>query len=231
MSDERRYNEEEVAEILERATASESSRTPVRASEAHGLTLSELQEIGSEVGIAPSRIAEAARSVGSRLPAEPQRMFLGAPRSVSRSVLIDRPLDDDEWNRLVVDLRETFSAVGKTRVQGNLRSWMNGNLQVHVEPHGEAWRVRMRTLKGDASPLAGLSASFFAVALIFILMTGLGEMDSSGIMMATVFALAGLGQLGWVRAMLPRWAETRESQMEGLAQRIPLLLKDQPAPQ
>jgi len=231
MSDERRYDEQEIAEILERATASETTRAPVPASEGHRLTLAELQEIGSEVGISPFRIAEAARAVGSRAIAEPQRTFLGAARSVSRVVVIDRALDDDEWTRLVVDLRETFGAMGKTREQGPLRSWINGNLQVHVEPHGEQYRVRMRTLKGDASPLAGLSASFLLVATVFVLMGLFGEISSSGLVIAAAFGAAGLGQLGWIRATLPRWAEQREAQMEGLAERIPLLLKDQTAPQ
>ncbi len=226
MDNERRYDEQEVAEILERATARETSLAPASSAAGSGLTLSQLQEIGSEVGIAPARIAEAARAVRDRDAAVRPRTFLGAPRSVSRIVPINRPLDDDEWTRLVVDLRETFDAVGNVKAHGPLRSWTNGNLQVHVEPDGDRYRVRMRTLKGDTAPRAAMGAVFTFMATLFLLLTVLGEASSAGFVMAGVFGLVGLGQLGYTRAMLPRWAEERAAQMEGLAERIPLLLKE-----
>ncbi|MFC1660120.1 hypothetical protein ACFL3S_01465 [Gemmatimonadota bacterium] len=224
MSDERRFDDQEIAEILERATTREPA--PARATSGDGLTLAELQEIGSEVGIPPERVAEAARAVASREASSAPRTFLGTPRSVSRIVPIDRALDDDEWTRLVVDLRETFEAVGTVRTDGPLRSWINGNLQVHVEPDGERFRVRMRTLKGETAPRAAISAAFIFLAAIFLLLSLLGEVSSSGFLIAAAFGLVGLGQLGYTRAMLPRWAQERASQMEGLAVRIPLLLEE-----
>ena len=56
MPDERRYQEEEVAEIFEAASAPTMSRTGAPSQE--GLTLAELQAIGRDVGIAPERIFE-----------------------------------------------------------------------------------------------------------------------------------------------------------------------------
>ncbi len=61
MPDERRYQEDEVAEIFEAASVPAISRTGAPSQE--GLTLTELQAIGREVGIAPERIAEAAASL------------------------------------------------------------------------------------------------------------------------------------------------------------------------
>lgn len=224
MSEERSFDEGEVAEILERATAREAPLAPT-ARGRQGLTLSQLQEIGSEVGIAPARIAEAARAVASRDLGGAPRTFLGAPRSVSRVVPIERALDDDEWTRLVVDLRETFGAQGTIRTHGPLRSWSNGNLQVHVEPDGERYRVRMHTLKGDAVPLASMGTFFVFMAAMFLLMSILGEADAEGVVISALFGVAGLAQLGLVRARLPGWADERAAQMEGLAERIPLLLE------
>jgi len=43
---------------------------------------------------------------------------------------------------------------------------------------------------------------------------------------AAAMALVGLGQLGYIRALLPRWAAERASQMEALAERIPRLLDE-----
>lgn len=224
MTDERHFNEEEIAEILERATSNEPSHRTNPATGGTGLTLTELQEIGSEVGIAPGRIAEAAHAVANRGVVASPRMFLGTPRSVSRTVRIPRPLEDDEWNRLVVDLRETFAAQGKIQVAGDLRSWTNGNLQVHVEPDGDAFRVRMRTFKGSTAPAVAVSGAFLFMATILTIASVTGEASSSTFLFAALFGLVGVGNLGYSRATLPSWAEERAAQMEGLAERIPLLL-------
>lgn len=224
MTPERSYNEREVAEILERATTHEA-RAPVQAPAARGLTLAQLQEIAAEVGIAPARIEEAARAVASRQAAQPVRRFLGAPRSVARVVPIPRALDDEEWSRLVVDLRTTFGAQGDIRTEGTLRSWTNGNLQVHVEPEGDHYRVRMQTMKGDVSDLGSVSGIFTVIGLLMGAKTLTVGADPSDAIIAGVFTSAGLTGLGYLRGMLPRWADTRARQMEGLAERIPRLLK------
>lgn len=150
MSPERRYNEEEVAAILERATTSRSSQANLPSNAATGFTLAELQEIGAEAGIAPEEIAAAARAVSTQASAPPVRTLLGAPRSVARIVPLTRELADAEWTRIVVALRETFGAEGRIREYGSLRTWRNGNLQVHAEPDGDGYRLR--TLPFRAGP-------------------------------------------------------------------------------
>ncbi len=226
MTEERHYNEDEIAEILERATADGGAPGPSAGGGSTGLTLVQLQEIGSEVGIPPERIAAAARTVGSRDLVGTSGSFLGAPRSVSRIVPIERALDDDEWTRLVVDLRETFGAMGKVKTHGPLRSWTNGNLQVHVEPDGERHRVRLTTTKGSVIPAVATGAFFTFVSVLLLTLTLTGGGTLRELIMALFFGIAGVGQLAYTRGTLPGWARERGDQMEGLAQRIPLLLKD-----
>jgi len=226
MSDPKRYDEDEIAEILELATTNEGAVQPATKGSGEGLTLEQIQEIGSEVGIAPARIADAARAMASRNLVGTTKTFLGAPRSVSRIVPIDRTLDDDEWTRLVVDLRETFDAVGKISTQGNLRTWTNGNLHVYVEPDGDRYRVRMRTHKGNVILAAAVSATFIFMSLVIVLQMLAGGGEIRGLMMAAIFGAAGLGNLAYARATLPGWALERAAQMEGLAERIPQLLKE-----
>jgi len=227
MSDERHYDEQEIAEILERATSGDpiSGSAPA----ASGLTLSELQDIGAEVGIAPARIAGAAQAMARRDVSAPQKTFLGAPSSVSRTVMIDRALTDDEWTRLVVDLRQTFDAQGHVTSVGALRSWTNGNLQVHVEPDGDGYRVRMKTVKGNVAPITVVGAAFTfisALMLMSALSGGTGWRLVIAGAVAAMFGGVGLGQIGYLRASLPGWAADRAAQMEGLAERIPKLLND-----
>jgi hypothetical protein len=227
MAENRRFDDDEVAEIFDLA-ASADSTADGRAASGSGLTLSQLKEIGSEIGIAPAKIEAAARMVVERRSAAPPARILGTDRSVARAVQIDRPLTDEEWSRVVADLRETFGAVGKLERHGPLRVWRNGNLQVHVEPAGDTYRVRMRTLKGSAIPTLVMGGTFTAVGAMLLVLESLSGPDVADLVIAQFFTLIGLGNLGYLRWMLPRWVRERSEQMEGLMERIPLLLERAP---
>lgn len=242
MADDRRFDDDEIAEILERAASvDDSSRQPV--ADGGGLTLAELQDIGREVGIAPERMAEAARVVAGRAAAGLQRgadapvraagdppaglpgPLLGLPRAVGRSVPLPRALTDDEWERLVVDLRETFAAAGKVEIHGSLRTWRNGNLEVHVEPSVDGHRLRMSTRKGDAVPLV-LFGGVLSVMGAFLLAAGLLGGEPLGVVVASGFVAAmGVGQLAVARTWLPAWARRRAEQMEGVGARVSAMLE------
>lgn len=220
----RRYNDDEVAEILALATRDASSSAEGPLTPADGLTLDELQAIASAVGIAPTRIAEAARAIERRATTPAPRTLLGAPRSVARIVPLERALDDAEWERLVAELRATFGAVGKVTTHGSLRSWSNGNLQAHIEPEGDGWRLRMQTFKGDAGTLASMGGGFALVGMLVFIMALLGGSAAREMLVSLVFMAVGLGQLGYIRLSLPRWADERASQMELVADRVAGLL-------
>ncbi len=78
------------------------------------------------------------------------RRVLGLPLGVGRTVELGRKLTDEEWDHLVVDLRETFDARGQVRQDGSLRQWTNGNLQALLEPTPTGDRLRLRTMNGNA---------------------------------------------------------------------------------
>src|SRR5689334_8983938 len=140
----RRYNDKEIAAIFRAAT--ERREIPGReVAREEGLTLADLQAIGSEVGISADAVAQAAQALDERAVAVP-RTFLGLPLGVARTVNLNRQLTDQEWDRLVVQLREVFDARGSIRSEGSLRQWTNGNLHVLVEPTATGHRIRFRTL-------------------------------------------------------------------------------------
>lgn len=221
----RRYDEEEVAEILRRATQTSDALVPP-ADRTDGLTIAEIQEIGSEVGIEPSRIEHAARSLEPVDEVGREVRFLGAQQSVSRVVPLERDLSDDEWMRLVVLLRETFDAKGTVETVGPLRTWYNGNLHVHVEPHGDSHRVRMHTLKGNVREMSLIGGVFLFMAIMMGSLIFLNRGIDPALIISAAFGVAGLGVLGTTRLSLPRWAAERTEQMERLAERIPLLMSE-----
>src|SRR5467141_2078004 len=216
---ERRYNDKEIAAIF-RAAAEEGPQTPQReVARDEGLTLAELQAIGSEVGIASDAVAQAARAVDVQLGAG-SRTFLGLPIGVARTVDLNRRLTDDEWERLVVQLREVFNARGRTRSEGSLRQWTNGNLQVLFEPTETGHRLRFRTTHGAARASIGAGLAVLGVTAI-VAVSGaiwgtLGD-AASGI---ALMAAAGVGMIASGALRLPRWARLRERQMEALAARV-----------
>lgn len=217
---ERRFSDDEVAAIFARAAELQPAETRATRS-SDGITLTQLQEIGREVGIAPDAIAHAITALDQQGTARTQRV-LGIPIGVSRTVELPRKLTDDEWERLVAILRETFDARGVMRAEGSMRAWVNGNLHVMLEPTASGQRLRMRTIKGSAR-----TAFFFAAAIVAYVTFGLvigslqeGASDPRDAIRALSVAGLGLGVIGVWMSRLPAWARTRREQMEEIAARV-----------
>ncbi len=216
----RRFNETEVAQIFEKATElQDARRLPLPAAE--GMTLAQLEDIGREVGIAPEALAHAVQVV-DRGDQPMKRHFLGLPIGVGMSADLGRKISDAEWERIVVDLRETFDARGKLSQEGSFRQWTNGNLHALLEPTPAGHRLRLRTIKGDArGMIAGGIAMFgFAVVTGGAALLGGGVDDTGMITSITTLAAAGAAMFGITGLRLPGWARTRMQQMEGIIARI-----------
>ncbi len=137
----RRYSEEEVATIFANA-ARPAESAPRRIGPSSGMTLSELQDIGREVGLSEADVTRAAAALDAR-PSVGTRRYFGVPIAVARTVELPRGLSDSEWEQLVVDLRTTFRARGHLSTHGSLREWWNGNLRAMVEPTETAYQLRL----------------------------------------------------------------------------------------
>lgn len=215
---ERRYTDEEVAAIFERAAEPQQQSLP--APDGRGMTLAALQEIGREVGFSPEAIAQAAHSLEQR--GRPgSRTLLGVRVGVGRTVEVDGAISEASWERLVADLRETFRARGVVYSEGVARHWSNGNLQALVEPTPAGHRVRLQTIKGNSRTMmvGGLGALGIA-ATTMIATAAAGTLGTSssitgiGLLAATGVGLFALGAL-----QLPSWARRRSAQIENVLTR------------
>ena len=210
MADDRRYKDDEVAEIFEIAAASDVPKR--RADSAAGFTLNELIAIGTEVGIPPARIAEAAQSL-ARNP-EPRRTDFGMVVSAGRVVDLPRALTDREWGLLVGELRATFRARGHEESHGERRQWTNSNLHAYIEPTATGYRLRLGTVKGNALALNRLGAGGVLVGLISfgaVLLAGEPSVESF------MLSAAGASVIAINALRLPRWVREREAQMDYIA--------------
>ena len=220
--DERRYSDDEVAAIFEAASAPLASRP---SSEKDGLTLTELQAIGREVGIAPHRIADAARGLQPVAgPIQRHRDF-GMPLSAGHVVEIPRPLTDREWSLLVADLRETFAARGKESSHGETREWSNGNLHAYVEPTPNGYRLRLGTLKGDAPAVNRMGAAAIGLAWIAAVASAVRGDPMAALPAVVALGGTGVGFLAMNAFRLPRWIRLRERQMQEVAERARAMLE------
>ena len=216
---ERRYTEDEIATIF-RAAAEGPSVAPHHLSRADGLTLADLQTIGRDVGLSPDAVAQAAQTLEVRQGAV-SRTLLGLPIGVERRVTLRRRLSDEEWEQLVVQLREVFKARGKMKTEGTLRQWTNNNLYVLLEPTPTGDRLRLGSLHGGA--VASLRLGLVALGASALL----GIAKLSGVPLADAGAIAGLVAGGLVlvanaAVRLPGWARLRGRQMEDVAAQLAL---------
>ena len=224
---ERRFSDAEVAQIFERAVSGPAVQG-TRAAE--GLTLAEVQSIGREVGIPAEQITRAALAL-SRGEARPTERFLGMTTGVGHTVHLARKLTDEEWERFIVDVRETFNTRGTMTSQGSLKQWSNGNLQVLLEPTETGHRVRFRTVKGTApGTLVGgmVITAAGAIGEITAVLTGVAH-DVGLIASFGVLGAIGIGAAAATALRLPRWASTRKAQMEDLGARVSAMALKPPA--
>lgn len=232
---ERRFDDDEVREILDRAT--EIRETPAlpasaaaRAEPGFGLTLRDIQEVAAEVGISPERVAEAAQTLLVDRAALPTpRSQLGVPISVAHAVRLPRMLDSDEWDRFVVRLRDTFEAAGEVRTEGSLQTWSNGHLKVLLEPLDEGARLRFESLHNDAKQyldggVAMAASGLFLTAFLAILSAATGK-PIPGPLFGLMAGLPAVGAGMWAvgRAKAAKWLPRRDDDFHRLgaeAQRV-----------
>jgi hypothetical protein len=213
---ERRYTDEETAAIF-RVAAEHPEAGLSRTAGLDGLTLGELQAIGHEVGLSRVAIERAAHVLEVRESAVSRRL-LGLPVGVERQVKLARRLSDEEWERLVVQLREVFGARGTTKSDGSLRQWTNGNLYVLDEPTPDGRRLRLGSVHGGASQSIKFGLAVLAGGLILGVASLFGA-DASAVpmLLGGGSVMAAIGVL-----RVPRWARLRGRQMEDLAVQLTL---------
>ena len=226
MTDTHPYTEDEIAEMFRLAT--DEARRSIGAGDrvggpgSHGLTLRELQEIGEQVGIDRDLVARSAAALrhGADEGQVTQRV-VGAPLGLSRTTALPRRLRDEEWDRIVLDLRETFDARGRIGRQGELREWTNGNLQAFLEPtpDGERFRIRTRKGAGEVPVIGGLIMMVFAV-LVGVITLATGDPLAEVLRQSGVLMLVGGMGFGVGAVSLQRWSRERQAQMAAVSDRV-----------
>jgi hypothetical protein len=131
-------------------------------------------------------------------------------------VPLARSLTDEDWERLVARLRETFDAEGRVRVVGARREWRVGNLRVTHEPAGDGAVLDLRTRKGDAMVLLRTGGAALAFAALLGAATFLLHGNPQALGGPALGAAVGLVLVVAGAVRLPAWSSARTRQFASL---------------
>jgi len=221
----RRYDDEEMREIFSLATTGGMTYRALP-SESGGLTLDELQRVGQEAGIEPTRVAQAAAKVDARGRLAPVRRSFGLPVGLSRVVDLPRAPTEREWEQLIAEFRTTFRTQGHATTSGGLREWSQGELFISVEPTEQGQQLRLSTLKSDAMALNGLGLVMGGMSLLMGAVVAAAGKPEKALLVLGMFGAMALAAFGANLVRLPRWARERERQMEAIAEHAVKLLSN-----
>jgi hypothetical protein len=173
----RRFNEQEVAAIIKRASELQQVESPAESTT--GMSLAELEQIAREAGLDPALVRRAASDLDTRVTDRQPSAFLGAPTALVLERTIDGEVPAEEYEAMVLEIQRELGGVGSASTLGRSLVWtMTGvdrrrvstrTVQVTVTPRNGRTTIRME------EPLGQLAGGLFGG-----LMGGLGA-GTSGI--------------------------------------------------
>ncbi len=189
----RKFDEKEVALIFQKATEPvtpvEGQRETSSTSDlGGGLDLRELKEIAVEVGVDPTRVDEAARSLMIQPRESLLRVFVGTPTHFEMESEFDVTLNDEIRGDLLREIRAIMDRQGVAESQSGSLEWKIedelGGRYITISPSPAGTRL---SVVGRFKSAENSAAGFGAI------ITGVGTVS-------VVASIAALGALGWVLA-------------------------------
>lgn len=234
-SADREFDDAQVSRILERAAEQQKQAERGALVRRRGTSLTQLEEIASEVGIEPRFVRAAALEVEVGADAEEPKTILGIPERIGEVRVIPSGIDDTSWGRIVEELRTTFGSHGVTSQFGEVREWASMATtqrdslvtRVRLEPTGDGETLiridqNLRQLMLLPAVLAGTFASTVVVFLVLGLVLGMepGMFAVSGLLTLLAALTGGIGL-----ALSGRSADRRERQLRSAVDRIDLIAR------
>ncbi len=233
------FSEEEVKDIIRRASARQEEEAERQEAREHGLTLADLEELGAEVGLDPKHLRAAADEVRTG-----HRTAVQAETTTDTHVIVecwvDGPFTPEGWEDTVALLRQRFGVgmgmwyggTGEGRVEqiGNAHEWSHTS-QMGVETRVSAseregkTRLILSQRVGQASPkVEGWSYGAFLGLMVGLVGAGIGE-ALSGPMPLLVMLLALVLVTTVISAPIitrldERWREKKHTKLKDLAAEV-----------
>ncbi len=146
----RRFDEREIARILERA-AELQQRAPLEPTDAAGLTLTELEQVATEAGIDPRHVRAAAAALDTDAPVA--GALLGAPLRAELERTVDHEVQPAEYETLANVIGGTLAGPGYASTLGKSFEWNSANpqrtLRVTITPRAGHTTIRIEERFGN----------------------------------------------------------------------------------
>ena len=223
------FNEDEARRIFARAAERQHQADDAPP----GLSLEELQEIGSAAGLSPEHVAAAVAEIRGTSPAVEPPAVWGIETDIRRSRVLPGPLTDEAWEGMVSRLRRTFKTKGITADVGRTREWTGtghggglSNLHVVVEPVEGGTRVTLETSKSEEVRQAKNVPWLIAVFLLIFPALGAftGKLADPKLWVLTSIFSAMVAALAYAMHRTYRtWSERRQGEFDALLDQFELL--------
>jgi hypothetical protein len=112
------YNKKEVGAILKKASQNSHKED---FSDAVGLTMDELEQIASDVGIEPGQMTKAAAEIATTSSTSSD--IWGGPFSFNESVVLDHEISSGEWEDMLLSIRAFFKSKGDVAIRESVMEW------------------------------------------------------------------------------------------------------------
>ena len=175
------FSEKEVGRILKRATELHEAEGPT---DATGLTLDEVRQIATEMGVDPRYVAAAVAEVAGDGGEEERFYWLGGPVSYEMERVVEGDVSEEQWVEMVEAMRRSYNLVGVSSKVGRMLEWTHNRrgrqVQVRVVSREGKTRIRLysRYPKAAAVTFAVPLALSYMISSLFV--TAMGRFDPSG---------------------------------------------------
>jgi predicted Ser/Thr protein kinase len=223
------YSEEEVRELVRRASEAEV-RTPTQGG---ALTIGGVQELAAEALIAPERIREAALALDAPLEPEPLtlgRRIVGAPKRILIERIVEGEVPEAEFPVLIEEIGRTLGLAGTVGALVRTVTWtstrgLGTGRDVQISVGARAGRTRVSVGENLQSDMLGAFAGFSSGVGLGGAAAGSGILGAVGVpLLIPVFVPAWIaGVLSIARRIYGRTYRSRSRELERLADRLAAL--------
>ncbi len=232
----RHYSENEVREIVKRASEIEASNPTAGGS----MTVGGVEALAAEVGIAPETVREAAlalRSSGPALaaPREPIRTnpWIGGPTRLSCERVVEGEVPDSEFPTMVEEIRRVLNHPGQVSQLGRSFSWTSaraagGTRGLEVAVSVRAGRTRITAQESLGNLIGGIfggicgGAGGGGTGLV----APLGAALAGGVGVALIIPVWLAGVYVGARVIYRRSVQARARELEHLVDRLAALAQE-----
>ena len=226
----RRFNEEEVALIIKRATELQQTEH-IEEDSARALSLTDVEQIAREAGIDPKLIRRAALGLDQPSTTVRPNPWIGSPTRLAFERVVDGEIPIEEFEPLIAEVRRTFGDNGLPSVLGRSLAWSSSgaarrkaqgrHLDVSVVVRGGVTTIRveeeLRNLAGGL--FGGLMGGGAGGTTGITMGIGMGVFESFPVA-ALMWVTAAGGFYALARTIFGHIAEKRERELRGLADRL-----------